>query len=553
MTERTYPKVIIVGIDGCTFNVLNKLIAKNKLPNFSKLIQEGAYGKLRSTMPPGSPAAWSTFQTGKDPGKHGIFDFFRNNPENYNYTPVNATFLKEETFWMRLSRLGMRVGVVNFLFTYPPQPVNGFLVTGKETPSEMTSYTYPEQLKDEILEMEPAFEVEPFKRVTHTKDFLIDTITKLAIQEKVNRHLMEHHPTDMFMNMFAMPDILQHVFWRHMDDAHPLYDAKEAKIYAPLIEAIFQKLDEIIGNRLQGMGTDATIIVLSDHGACGLTKIVQINKWLQDHQLLFLRKRKFSLNSLLSFTLHLIKKVDRLFSGFDRLGLRRFIKHSTKEMRKNFSMNNLIDWSRTKAYMGRISESGIFCNLKGREKFGIVAPGDEYEAIRDEIINGLKILKDPETDAHIFRNVSKREDLYHGAYVKYAPDIIIETGDLPYQEGDNLLARHLFEKLTNLNLTGKHHPDGVLMVFGKGIKKGHVLNNIHIRDMAPTVLFMLGQKIPADMDGNVITEIFEDDIVKHRPIEFENELNAASEQQEVLFNDEEKSEIEKRLKDLGYL
>jgi len=545
--------VIIVGIDGCTFNVLNKLIAKNKLPNFSKLIQEGAYGKLRSTMPPGSPAAWSTFQTGKDPGKHGIFDFFRNNPENYNYTPVNATFLKEETFWMRLSRLGMRVGVVNFLFTYPPQPVNGFLVTGKETPSEMTSYTYPEQLKDEILEMEPAFEVEPFKRVTHTKDFLIDTITKLAIQEKVNRHLMEHHPTDMFMNMFAMPDILQHVFWRHMDDAHPLYDAKEAKIYAPLIEAIFQKLDEIIGNRLQGMGTDATIIVLSDHGACGLTKIVQINKWLQDHQLLFLRKRKFSLNSLLSFTLHLIKKVDRLFSGFDRLGLRRFIKHSTKEMRKNFSMNNLIDWSRTKAYMGRISESGIFCNLKGREKFGIVAPGDEYEAIRDEIINGLKILKDPETDAHIFRNVSKREDLYHGAYVKYAPDIIIETGDLPYQEGDNLLARHLFEKLTNLNLTGKHHPDGVLMVFGKGIKKGHVLNNIHIRDMAPTVLFMLGQKIPADMDGNVITEIFEDDIVKHRPIEFENELNAASEQQEVLFNDEEKSEIEKRLKDLGYL
>ena len=549
----TQPKVVIVGVDGCTFDVLNKLIAKGMLPNFARLIQEGACGPLRSTIPPGSPAAWSTFQTGKDPGKHGIFDFFRNNPENYTYTPVNATFMKEETFWRRLSRLGKRVGVVNFLFTYPPQAINGFIVTGKETPSEAAAYTYPEQLKKEILDHEPGFEVDPFKRINHSRDFLISAIASLDIQEKINAYLLEHHPTDVFMNMFAMPDIIQHVFWRHMDEAHPLHDAKDAKKYAPLVEAIFQKLDEIIGKRLQGLGKDARVIVVSDHGACGLSKIVQINKWLQDHQLLFLRGKKMSRNSILSFVMHQLKKIDRALSRFDSLGLRRMVKHGTQEIRSNYAKANLIDWSRTRAYMGRISESGIFCNLKGREKFGIVSPGDEYEAVRNTIITKIGGLKDPETDERVFKNVYRREELYQGPYLKYAPDVIVETGDLPYQEGDSLLCRNLFEDLTKVSLTGKHHPDGILMVAGKGIKRRHQLKDIHIRDVAPTILYMLDEKIPVDMDGRVITELFEPSIIDTQPIRFDHDIKPLQEASEMVYNAEESLEMEKRLKDLGYL
>lgn len=551
--DQKKPKVMIIGVDGCTFDILDKYMDRGLLPNFSRLMKEGAYGHLRSTIPPASPAAWSTFQTGKDPGKHGIFDFFRNIPESCTYTPVNATFLKEETFWMRLSRLGRSVGVVNFLFTYPPSPVKGFVVSGKETPSEAAAYAYPEALKDEILKVEPGFEVDPFKRIKHSREFLMNVVGKLEIQEKVNLHLIKENPTDLFMSMFAVPDVIQHVFWRHMDAAHVLHNTKEAKQYEPLIAGVFQKLDEFLGNRLQLLGEDAMIVVLSDHGFCNLTKTVQINKWLQDNGLMFLRDSKIS-RSFVPLAVRQLKKADRFLSQFDRFGLRRELKFKTKEMRSNYSRVNLIDWSRTRAYMGRPSECGIFCNLKGREKFGIVSPGKEYEELRDEIITKLCVLKDPETGATVFKNVYKREDLYQGGYVKYAPDIIVETGANPYQEGDSLLCRNFLEPLTEkTNLSGKHHPDGILLVSGKGIRKNHRLGNIHIRDVAPTILYMMDEKIPVDMDGSVISELFEPEIIKARPVEFDHNIKPAREASEMVYDADQSQEIEKRLKDLGYL
>ena len=550
LSDQKKPTMMIIGVDGCTFDILNKYMDRGLLPNFSRLIKEGAYGRLRSTIPPGSPAAWSTFQTGKDPGKHGIFDFFRNVPENYTYTPVNATFLKEETFWKRLSRFGKSVGVVNFLFTYPPSQVNGYVVSGKETPSEDADYACPETIKEDILKAEPGFEVDPFKRIHHSPEFLMDVIKKLEIQESVNLHLIKQHPTDLFMSMFAVPDVIQHVFWHHVDEAHVLHDPKKAKQYAPLIESIFQKLDGFIGNRLQLLGENATVVLVSDHGFCNLAKIVQMNKWLQDNDMMFLQKPE---NSRMSFVVNQLKKADRFLSQFDRFGLRRKLKQRTGEMRRNYAKANLIDWSRTRAYMGRISESGIFCNLKGREKFGIVSPGKEYEELRDEIIKKLRTLKDPETGQTVFKNVYKREDLYQGAYVKYAPDIIIETGDHPYQEGDSLLCPRLFEPLTKVSLSGKHHPDGILMVSGKGVRKNHRLTDIHIRDVAPTVLYMMGEKVPVDMDGSVISELFDPEIIKAKPVEFDHDIQPAQESSEMVYDADQSEEIEKRLKDLGYL
>jgi len=547
------PKVVVMGVDGCSLGVIKKLVARGALPNFARLINEGACGPLRSTIPPASPAAWTTFQTGKDPGKHGIFDFFRNNPKDYTYTPVNATFMKEETFWMRLSRIGRRVGVVNFLFTYPPPPVRGFVISGKETPSESVSYTYPAELKNEILDYEPGYEVEPFKRVMHTRKFLKEAVDKLAIQEKVNRYLISHRPVDLFMNMFSMPDVMQHVFWRHMDETHPLHDPKEASIFFPLIQAIFEKLDECVAHRLKLIEDQGILVVLSDHGGCGVSKIVHLNKWLQNHRLLNLIERRASGNVFRSLVMNQLRKIDRALVRFDRWGLRRLLKYHTQEMRRNYVKTSLIDWSRTKAYMGRNGESGIFCNLKGREKYGVVSPGEEYESVRDEIVSGLSALSDPATGDRVFAEVYKREELYQGSYVEFAPDVMVETADRPYQEEDHLLCRDLFRELTKRELTGKHHPEGVLMIAGRGIRKGQSLQGIHIRDVAPTLLYMMNEKIPMDMDGRVITELFASDVIHMRPVEITRERPPSEEAPELIFNADEAAEVEARLKDLGYL
>jgi predicted AlkP superfamily phosphohydrolase/phosphomutase len=295
---------------------------------------------------------------------------------------------------------------------------------------------------------------------------------------------------------------------------------------------------------------------MSDHGFRGLSKIVQINKWLQDHQLQYLRQKRLSRHSLLLFVTPLLHKIDGMVSRYDYFGLRRVLKQGSREMRKNYSMNHFIDWSRTRAYMGRPSESGIFVNLKGREKLGIVEPGAEYEALRNDIISSLKQLTDPETEKPVFENVYRREDVYQGPYVKYAPDVILHTGGLPYQESDNLLAPQVFQtvgKVGKNNLSGKHHPDGILMIAGKEIHKGLRLDDIHIRDVAPTILYLLDRKIPVDMDGRVIEALFDKELFKNRPIRMDHDSVSTAGGEELRFDDQESAELEKRLKDLGYL
>lgn len=546
-------KVMIIGIDGCSLCVIERLISEGYLPNFAKLLKNGVAGKLRSTTPPASPSAWTTLQTGKDPGKHGIFDFFRNRAGAEGYDPVNSTFVKSETFWQRLSGAGKKIGVVNFLFTYPPRPVNGFIVTGKETPSEDVQYTYPESLKGEILDRFPKYKVEPFKRISQSEVFLRNVPGKLAVQETVNSYLLKQYPSDLFMNMFSMPDVIQHVFWRHMDPDHPRHDKTEAKRYYPLIVKVFSKLDEIIGSRLESIDDDTTLVVLSDHGGCGVNRVVQMNQWLRMNGFLFLNENALSSRGISRILWRQIREFDRFLGRLDVFGLRRWLKYRTREKRRLYSMGSMVDWSRTMAYAGRPSESGIYCNLRGREKNGIVSPGKQYEELRQQLIDSLLQIRDPENGNKIFKNVRRREEIFDGPYVKYAPDILWETGDLPYQEGDKFLCDSFFEDVTGDDLTGKHHPEGILIVYGSGIKKGAVVQGAHLRDIAPTVLYMMGEKVPADMDGKVLLNLFAEDIVDTRPVVFDEEGIFKDVDDELIYDSEQTAEVEKRLKDLGYL
>lgn len=549
-------KVMVIGVDGCSFNVIDPLIQAGKLPNLAWLYENGVRGTLRSTVPSSSAPAWTTFQTGMDPGKHGIFDFFKDCPEEYSHTPVNATFIRTETFWQRLSRLGRSVGLVNLLFTYPPKEINGFIVSGKQTPSETVDYTYPRPLKQEILAFEPEFQVEPFKRVNQSIEFLRTVVHQLNVLERVNTYLLQQHPTEFFMNLFSVPDVIHHPFWRHLDPSHPQYHKKEAERYRPLLEQCFQTLDDIIGKRLQQLDDETILIIMSDHGGGPVHKRVEISQWLQEHGLLSLKplyqgKKAKALKTLKS----LVMNIDAILSRYDRFGLRRMIRFATREKRQALAKETLIDWSGTKAYVGRVAQQGINCNLKGREKYGIVTPGEEYDVLRDEIISKLRELRDPQTGEKVFEGVYKREELYHGPCVSEAPDIIINLGELPYQISDKLFSETLFQETQGHEISGKHIPDGILLAYGRGIRQGQTIQGAHIRDLAPTILYAMGETVPVDMDGRVLEELFEVDVLKGNAVRYDESSqqtgNASSET--MTYSPEERQQIEGRLRDLGYL
>lgn len=387
--ENRKRKVMVIGLDGATFNTLDPLISQGKLPNLQYLIQNGTSGHLRSTIPPLSAAAWSTFQTGKNPGKHGIFDFFRNSPGEHNYVPANSTFLKSKTLWEILSDYGKRVGVLNVMFNYPPREVNGFIVSGKETPGEDKEYTFPTLLKSEILRIEPKYEAEPFKRVYQTKKFLKQVPILLNRQERINNYLLKKYSPDFFMNLFAIPDIIHHLFWKYMDPSHPNYSEKKSRQYLPLIEKCYQTLDAMIGTRMELADENTVVIIMSDHGGGPLHKVIQLNRWLKKNGFLVLKQHYQHKDS---FFLTRIKELkgrlrDNILK-YDIFGLFKKLRFITMGRRIALA-KTLVDWSRTKAFAGRDSEHGIYCNVKGRENGGIISPGKEYKELRQMMISEL--------------------------------------------------------------------------------------------------------------------------------------------------------------------
>ncbi|MBI5740234.1 MAG: alkaline phosphatase family protein [Nitrospirae bacterium] len=547
-------KVMVLGFDGSSFNVINELISKGKLPHFAALMKEGAWGKLRSTVPPLSGPAWATFSTGKQPGRHGIYDFFRNLPGEYACTPINSSFIPGKTFWETLSEQGRKVGIINMLFTYPPSEVNGFIVAGRETPSEDAEYTFPKALKAEILGVEPGFKVEPFRQISRTKHFLRHVARQLKCQERVCSYLIRKHPCDFTMSFFAIPDIIQHIFWSCLDPSHPNYERRESGKFLPLIEKCYMALDDIIANRLKSMDENTVLMIMSDHGAGPAHKVFQVNKWLKDEGLLHIKENyDKSYGVSIGFLKKALTGIINAGSRFDVLGLRRLIGFRTRSKRMAFARKNVIDWSMTKAYAGRIGEYGIHINLKGREGEGIVAEGPEYEMLRDRIIKGLSEVRDPETSAKVFRKLWKREELYRGDFVRHAPDLIFDFCDNPYLPGDGLFAKEQFESIPRLGLGGMHRDYGILLAKGKGIKKGVAIDGAHICDLAPTVLFLLDAEIPDDMDGDVLTQLLESvppdaEIRRRRTREGEEK-----EKENFIYSASQADEISKRLSDLGYL
>ena len=190
----------------------------------------------------------------------------------------------------------------------------------------------------------------------------------------------------------------------------------------------------------------------------------------------------------------LAKGMINITSAIDIFGLRRLIGFKTREKRRSYSRKMFIDWSKTKAYAGRLAECGIFINLRGREGEGIVESGDEYEQLRESIMSRLSAVRDPMTDENIFDKIWKREEIYKGPYVSYAPDIMLDFGNHPYMANDSLLSDELFELVPSNGVTGMHCSEGIIIAQGKGIKKGAKIAGANICDLAPTILFLMGHR-----------------------------------------------------------
>lgn len=501
-------KVIVIGLDGATFRLIEPWAQAGKLPTFAKLLKEGARGNLRSTIRPESSIAWSSFATGENPGKHGVFGFVVHREDSYSTDITTAKSVKSARLWNIVSDYGKKVVILNVPMTYPPQPVNGCLVSGMLTPSLKSRFTYPDGLAQELLTALGDYVITVHGTHQDKEAFVNEVKYCTEKHKEAALYLMKKCEWDLFAVVFTELDRLQHFLWADMDPSHPRHDPERALPNAIL--EYHQYLDKILMEILENVEDGSTTVMLiSDHGFNGFYKTVHLNTWLRDQELLALH-REHSQSGLINLLLQL-RSSSALIKVKRALPFLKDVRLSTRSL-DGLRFESMIDWQHTKAFYSEVG--GIRINLEGREPEGIVKPGLEYESLRENLKETLETVKDPETGLPIFEAVYKREDLYWGPYVKRAPDLIVE----PKRDEDDprknyALAHNVstneqsFLSLSNPR-TGNHTLDGIFVAFGEGIRPGVEIKQSSILDLAPTILSTMGLSVPESLDGKVLQEIY---------------------------------------------
>lgn len=571
-------RVFVVGLDGATFDLIGPWVKEGLLPNFARCMREGAYGPLESTMPPMTAQAWTSFLTGKNIGKHGLVDFTMRRPGSYDLRVVDARIRDGDSLWKVLGEAGKRVIVINVPMTYPPEPVNGILISGMDAPSVESPFTYPASLRDELLKAFPSYRIEPkgreFLQKGQYAQFLENLLAVEDTRFEVSRHLLRKHPWDFFMVVFRATDYAQHWFWKHMDPDHP-QRAPGDEAFADAILRVYRRMDEMLGAYLDELDDDVVFALMSDHGAGPASNtIVYLNTWLRDLGLLHFKTetQKGGVSGLGALAKKLfVSKV--LWGAY--VELRRQLPSGWKDRLKEWfprierKVHSLvlfseIDWSRTQAYSQELRGT-IWVNLKGREPQGIVEPGEEYERLCKTISERLYELRDPETGETIVERVYRREELYSGPYLDRIPDLIIgwkkKQGRFLYHTGRGSLSsrRAPVQILTSkalrrdLRPNGRHTVHGIFLFRGKSVRRGVEVQGARIIDITPTILHLMGEPIPSDMDGKVLTEILSTDFRSSNPVRFKETVAQALHEGTTGYSEEEEREIEERLKGLGYI
>jgi len=510
-------RVLVIGIDGAPPDLVFKWAEEGCLPNIKKLMGSGSYGRLRSTIPPHSGPAWTSFMTGVNPGKHGIYDFYRFRQDSRNVDGIEVVTTadrKKKTLWRILSEHGKKVGVINVPQTYPVERVNGFIVSGFLTPGEHVEFTYPKELKKELLSRFN-YSINLSDAVyndAENKDMFIREVLEITDKRwRTTKYLMIKYDWDFFMTVFTESDRIQHFFWKYMDRNHPAYEENER--YGNFIKDYYKTLDKYIGDIVKTAGEDTITIIMSDHGQTGNYKTFNVNDFLIQIGMLKLKKSKNVKTAFISR--------EGIRDLILRLGLENIKNRlpqklkDTVKRRLPSKLNRIsnCDWSGTKAFSFGFG-GGIFINLKDRQPYGIVT-AEEYDTIVELIKNELKNVHDPENGTPIVEKIYRKEELYSGPYLSDAPDLVfvLKNGYTPstYIQGTTF-------STVKYGRSGNHSPYGIIICSGPGIS--HAQIEARIVDIAPTILHMFGLPVPRYMDGRVLTEIFQQDSEFTRDVKY---------------------------------
>lgn len=537
------PRLTVVGLDAATLQVAEPLMAEGHLPFLSRLLREGSGGVLRSTTHPLTPHAWATLVTGVNAGRHGIWDFTERDESGYRLRFVNGSFRRAPAVWDRLTAKGLRSGLVGIPFTWPAPQIDGFSVAGFDAAAREEGMTHPSELVSELARRYGSIELD--NRFPLGKDGRVDLeIVRRAADQKVDLTLWlaeRFEPTLLFV-VFMAADHIQHLCWT---------DWERDGAGSPVAD-VYRILDERLGRLLEWLGPGHDVVVVSDHGAGPLHGVVNLNAWLASEGYLAYVPGGSQLGR---------RAVDRLFELRRHVpdGLRSAVKRRLPGLRERAYEReeySAIDWANTRAFAYG-TFGNVVVNVRGREAHGVVPPGEEYERVRDDIAGKLLELRGRGGE-RIVAAVHRREDLFEGPQLDKVPDLLVEFAEYAWLGKGNLKSRSdsIWDRIeiepgSEHSYVGSHRHEGLVALAGPSVQSGVTLT-AGIQDVAPTLLYLLGEPVPTELEGRILFEAIDPGLLERRPPDYEEaaELRPAETEQ---YAAGESSVVEERLRGLGYI
>lgn len=520
-------RTVLFGLDGATYNVLDPLVEQGVMPNLQRFLADGARCVLESTPLPITPQAWTTLATGRSMGHHGIHDFvrveqlasgvfLRFNTARDRHTP---------TLWRYLSDQGRRVTALNYYGLAPAEPVNGHTMPGfvpgrylkrSSHPADLFSRLKQVQHFDvEVLGLDLDIEKEGLAEMPAERwpEWIELHIRREQAWFATLEHLMRTEPSDLSAIVFDGVDKIQHLAYRFLD---PRYAPQQPTAWETQISELcrdyFRQIDDYLGRTLELVGPEGRVFIASDHGFTASHEVVYINKYL--HDLGWLRWSGQ------------VAEDDKESIVVERL---------TSHM-------SVFDWTQTRAAALTPSCNGVYL---------LNVPADEHHATREKLIEQLYALRGPD-GGQVITEIKKREEWFAGPWMGRAPDLTLTLRDHGFLSVLNAAQAVVPRKAP----VGTHHPDGVLMGVGPGLKRGTTVPRCNILDVASLLAHSVGIEIPAEYEGQFPAQLYDERYLESDPARVSWSAVAAAENEaapQEAMSEEEELVLTERLRSLGYI
>jgi predicted AlkP superfamily phosphohydrolase/phosphomutase len=526
------PRLIVLGWDSATFDVIDPLLQASRLPALAALAGDGFRAGLRSTWPPMTDCAWTSAFTGRNPGAHGIFGSWYRAPGAYACRYFSARDRRSPALWELAD--GIKWLVWNVPMSFPPSPIEGGMVAGYGAPPG-ARFCAPESLQDELAHRWPLEDL--LDRAPHgsLEKFLDDLLRGLEVQAEALPWAARQTRADCVVAVWPHVDRAQHFFWRFRDRICDLHDA---------VDRVYDAMDRATAALMDAF-PNADFLVVSDHGAGDLRGDVNMGEMLVRSG--YAQRGRSHRTTALDLAWKLPPSVRKLGRRFAPGAARRAFGATMTGQLGSF------EWSQTRAFLGWHGD--VWLNIEGREPAGIV-PASDADSLADDLAEDVLALRDPKTGAAPFAAVHKRDDIYHGPALDLAPDLMLDSWSAGYrvaptrEEASDIVAPPSPLAGVDEAWSSDHRPVGILVAAGPRVAHGKI-DELALYDVCPTVLALLEQPVPEGLDGRVATELVRQGFLERHPV---RTAGAAGERAAGgTYSDEEAAAVAAHLKDLGYI